>query len=133
MRVYRSRAPSPHFQFSVLKRKGKILDWGWRENLFLWEADDTIPQNSYIPYQDLWDATLHCKKNHIGSAVSEIIRYKQIDSLTKVLLLLYKVYYLSAAIHFSARLSFSALNICLWSALPLPHFSSQTWLGCRAS
>ena len=34
---------------------------------------------------------LHCKKNHIGSVVREIIRYKQIDSLTKVLFLFDKV------------------------------------------
>ena len=51
--------PPPIFNFSF-KRKDKIMDWGegvegesFSMDNFSWEAGDTIPQNSYIPYQNL--------------------------------------------------------------------------------
>ena len=40
---------------------------------FSWEGGVTIPQNSYKPS---WDPV---KENSIGSAVSEILRYKHTD------------------------------------------------------
>ena len=62
---------------------GIIFSWGD----FSLEGCGTLPQNSYKPSQDLYEVV---KESHIGSAISEILRDRQTDKETQILLHLYK-------------------------------------------
>ena len=68
------------FLYFIFKKKK------WKRNFegyfFSWEGGGTIPQNSYKP------SKTYEKKNYIGSAVSEILRYTQ----TNIIFLYYKKY-----------------------------------------
>ena len=46
---------------------------------FFCKGGGTLPKNSYKPFEELLETV---KENHVGSVVSEILRYTQTDTHT---------------------------------------------------
>ena len=82
----------PHnFKILVKKINRYFFLWGWFCSMcdISWKGSAILPQNRYKPSEDLLKATLYIQENHIGSAVNDILCYKQTNSRV-ILLLLYK-------------------------------------------
>ena len=78
------RSTRPLFSMKVLKSKKKLCGGIISRGDFALHGGDILPRNCYEPNSQ----DLHCKENHIGSAVGNSLFYTETNRQTDIMLLL---------------------------------------------